>query len=363
MKPRPPLTSGSKRRHNSAPQRSAALQGASASPVTHEATRHDEPAPITTGLDEAKEQFLDAKIAQACTERTVDHYRWTVEKFNDWARAQGVKSIDEVTPQLIRKYLTAKIKSRRASSYIHGHARVIRTWFGFLQDEEVISTNPMERVAMPRVERKILPTFSQDDIERLLGVCQTLRERALIMVLIDTGIRASELVHLNLGDVDLQTGRIVVRQGKGRRDRLVFLSPRTVDALQYYLAQRSALVSSAPLFPSAKTGKPLTPNGLLLLCRRLGQRAGVANCHPHTFRRTFATWSLRAGMNIHVVQRFMGHADLDVLLRYLDLGEADLAEAHRLYSPVDSMFARDVQGDQPGEQPRRMATRGSGYEK
>jgi integrase/recombinase XerD len=303
--------------------------------VTNEA---DAEVQIALSLETAKEQFLDAKIAQLCTERTVGQYRWVLQRFSSWAAGRGIHDVEEITPQLVREFLTLLIRRRRASSYIHGHARVIRTFFRFLEAEGLVESNPMARVAMPRVERKILPTFTKDEVQRLLAACSNKRERAIVLVLIDTGVRASELVHLTLADVDLDAGRIVVRQGKGRRDRLVFVRPQTGCAINDYLAQRAHVEPGALLFPSVKTGKPLKPNGLLLLCRRLGRRAEVENCHPHKFRRTFATWSLRAGMDIHALQRLMGHADLDVLLHYLDLGEADLAEAHRLYGPVDSLL-------------------------
>ncbi len=165
---------------------------------------------------------------------------------------------------------------------------------------------------MPRVERKILPTFTKNQLERLLAVCETHRERAIVLVLVDTGVRASELVRLTLAGVDLDAGRVLIRQGKGKRDRLVFLRPQTTSTIRAYLAERAQVEPKASLFPSTRTGGPLTPNGLLQLCRRLGCKAGVDQCHPHKFRRTFATWALRSGMNIHAVQRLMGHADLDI---------------------------------------------------
>ncbi len=84
------------------------------------------------------------------------------------------------------------------------------------------------------------------------------------------------------------------------------------------------------------TGARYTVDGVQSMLARLGERAGVAHCHPHTFRRTFALWSLRAGMNIYALQRLMGHTDLTMLRRYLALVETDLAQAHREHGAVDS---------------------------
>ena len=85
----------------------------------------------------------------------------------------------------------------------------------------------------------------------------------------------------------------------------------------------------------------LTDSGLRLMLRRLGKRADVEHCHPHTFRRTFALWSLRAGMNIYALQRIMGHSDLTILRRYLALTEQDLQTAHRRFGAVDSMLSSE----------------------
>jgi integrase len=134
-----------------------------------------------------------------------------------------------------------------------------------------------------------------------------------------------------------------VRQGKGRRDRVAFLGAKARKALLKYLLTRPDAEPAEPLFPSVRTGERLKPNGLLLLCRRLGARAGVEHCHPHTFRRTFALWSLRAGMNIYALQQIMGHSDLEVLAQVPGVGrggpggrapQARCGRQHALAAPV-----------------------------
>ena len=334
----PPVVAAPKRQRGVMARRSTSGQSVSPSHHAHDANapRCVEHPPLH--LHAARDQFIDANAAGLCPARTIPQYSWTLNMILKCLAGRDVQDVSGITPQLIRQFLTALSNRGCSSSYIHGYARVIRTWLRFLESEGLIPVNPMTRVTMPRVERKILPTFSRDEIERLLRACSNKRERAMVLILLDTGCRAAEMVHITLKDVDLDAGKVVIRQGKGRRDRIVFLRPLTIESIQENLTERTQLEDDAPLFPSAKTGKPLTANGLLQLCRRLGRRSGVPNCHPHKFRRTFATWSLRAGMNIHAVQRLMGHADLDTLLRYLDLGEADLAEAHRLYGPVDSLL-------------------------
>jgi site-specific recombinase XerD len=114
------------------------------------------------------------------------------------------------------------------------------------------------------------------------------------------------------------------------------LGAKARKVLMKYMMTRPEAKGDEPLFPSSKTGRALTPDGLLLLLRRLGRKAEVPHCHPHTFRRSFALWSLRAGMSVYALQQIMGHSDLSVLRKYLALVEQDLHEAHRKYGAVDS---------------------------
>lgn len=108
---------------------------------------------------------------------------------------------------------------------------------------------------------------------------------------------------------------------------------------RYTILTHHATDNDAPLFPSL-TGGPLTPNSLLLLCRRLGERADVPHCHPHTFRRMFAITSLRNGCDLARLAVLMGHADTQVLRRYLPFVADDLADAHERYGPVDSLLQK-----------------------
>ena len=292
----------------------------------------------STGLDLALDVFITAKQAERCTSRTIETYRWTLSRFLSWLQEQGISDAQSITSHHIRLYLAHLDGRGYASTYIHIYARTVKTWVRFLHAEGLIATDPMAKVAMPRLDKEILPAFAPEDVKRLLAACLTDRDRALVLCLLDTGCRAAEFVNLNIADVDRKTGTVSVRQGKGRKDRVTFLGAKSRKALLKYLMSRQDAAAVEPLFPSATSGGRLTTNGLLLLCRRLGKRAEVEHCHPHTFRRTFALWSLRAGMNIFALQQIMGHSDLSILRKYLALVEEDLADAHRKHGAVDNML-------------------------
>ena len=163
-----------------------------------------------------------------------------------------------------------------------------------------------------------------------------LRNRAIILLLLDTGVRASELCGLAIHHADLNNKRILV-MGKGSKERALPISPRTTKTLWRYLTteQKDEQVN-APLFLGSH-GDPLNRDALLKLLIRLGVKAGVQRCHPHRFRHTFAVNFLRNGGNAFELQMALGHTTLQMVQTYLALAQAqaDLDAAHRRASPVE----------------------------
>jgi integrase/recombinase XerC/integrase/recombinase XerD len=211
----------------------------------------------------------------------------------------------------------------------------MRRFFRFCVAEELIAVSPMARVKMPRTPKKILPAFTAEDVDKLLQAATTQRDKALLLFLLDTGARAAECAALNLADVDPRLGVVHIRAGKGDKDRYVFMGSRTSKAIMRYTMGRERSTGGALWL--TESGGRLTLEGLRMVLRRLGKRAGVEHCHPHTFRRTFALWSLRAGMSIYHLQRLMGHADITVLRQYLDLVTEDVQAAHQAAGIVDRL--------------------------
>jgi site-specific recombinase XerD len=159
-----------------------------------------------------------------------------------------------------------------------------------------------------------------------------LRDRAIILTLVDTGMRASELCNLRIYDADLRNHQITV-QGKGKKERIVAISPRTAQLLWRYRSSRPDAKPTAHLFV-VRYDRPFNRTVLGRLLKRIGKRAGVLNVHPHRFRHTFAIAFLRNGGNVYVLQRMLGHSSLDMVKRYLAIAQADVQDAHRDASPV-----------------------------
>ncbi|MGA2819912.1 MAG: site-specific integrase [Anaerolineales bacterium] len=160
----------------------------------------------------------------------------------------------------------------------------------------------------------------------LLAACDV-RQKAIVMLLVDSGVRAAELCGLNWGDLNPQTGQLMVRLGKGRKDRVTVIGAKTMRALlAYRRTLRQPPTPDSPMI-RGRTGQRFTADWLSHLMRRLGIETGI-HVTPHALRRTFALMSLRSGMDILSLQRLMGHADIAMTSHYVQMLDADLIAAH-----------------------------------
>jgi site-specific recombinase XerD len=240
----------------------------------------------------------------------------------------------------IKRFLVAQ-QARDLSPYtIHAFARCVKTLCFFMLREGLIPTSPMARVKMPKLPQDLLPPFTTGEVRALLRACENERDTAIILTLLDSGVRASELCALDVADLDMTTGALTVYRGKGRKSRLTYCGARARQALLRYLNSRSNTLPTAPLFVTLRDGQRLQYDGLRALLRRISDRANVADVDAHRFRRTFAIESLRAGMPIMQLAAMMGHGSLPVLQRYLRLLSDDLAQAHREHGPVAAMLGK-----------------------
>ena len=274
--------------------------------------------------------------ARRLSPRTVQHYRFHLERFITWSTGRNVATIGDVTPAHLRAYLVHLQDAGDTAWTVHGTARSLRRFFRFLVDEELLTKSPMARVKMPQLPKHIMPAFTAGEVDQLLTVAKTARDRALVLFLLDSGVRASECAALDLKHVDFKSGAVYVRDGKGSKDRIVFVGAKTSKAITKYRMGLRLPAADGPLWLNEE-GTRLTADGLRRLLGRMGKAAGVAHCHPHTFRRTFALWSLRAGMDVYRLARLMGHADITVLRQYLDLVTDDVQAAHEAAAIVDRL--------------------------
>ena len=203
----------------------------------------------------------------------------------------------------------------------------------------------------PKYESPQVQPFTKEEIVRMLESCYYTtvvkqsgktyrikrqngdRDRALLMILLDTGMRLGELTRLKLGDINLENGEVYIRPWRSSRKskgRTVFLGARTKQIIWKYIAKQQAKPSqSDPLIT-------LTGASIRLQIHRIGKNAKVANAHPHKFRHTFAISYLRNGGDVFTLMRLLGHSTLDMVQRYVAIVKDDLANVHRVASPVDN---------------------------
>ena len=300
--------------------------------------------PSHTPLAAAYMSFLLAKEAQRCTEKTLEHYQYTVGGFVAWLGAQAVPSVTAITPTHIRTYIVALQRRGVKDTTQHAHARGIKCWLRWLVREGDLDHSPMEVVAMPRLEQRVPPPFTREQVRALVAGCDKAtpigaRNHAAILVLLDTGLRAAEFCSLHCGDVDMRSGATMV-MGKGRKQRQLRVGSKARSGIVRMLSWRDWQAGD-PLWVSYDHEvpvRPLTVHGLQVMLHRLGWRVGVLPCGPHRFRRTFALWCLRDGMDLESLRLLMGHSSLAVLERYLLLDGSDAARAHKAHSPVDNLL-------------------------
>jgi len=288
--------------------------------------------------------LLDCEAANLAP-TTISFYELKCSAFLAFLRAQCVHSAQEITPMHIRLFLN-HLALKRTAGGVHAYFRAIRAFIRFMRREEIIKHDPLRNIRAPKVDLEPLQPLDQVTLDAILATCgkdeRGLRDRALLLTLYDSGMRASEALALNVGDLNLADGSILVQRSKARKSRTVFVGKQTRRALAAYLRARGNPSGDSPLWMAIRTNGEtgwLAYAGLVGLIRRRAKRAGVPPPSVHSFRRGFALAMLRDGSDLVSLQRLLGHADLSILARYLKQQTNDLKQVHAAHSPVDRQQA------------------------
>lgn len=203
------------------------------------------------------------------------------------------------------------------------------SFFGWLYRKGLIGKDPSAGLDPIKSEKVIKRPFTDEELELLRNNCITERETALIDFLYATGIRVSELVALNINDVNFNTLDVIVK-GKGSKERQVYLSRTARLHLSQYLNKRTD--DNGALFVSDRSPhNRLTVAAVQRILRHIGERAGVKNVHPHRFRRTMATNVLKKGMPLEEVSTLLGHTKLETTMIYCTVDQENVRHSHARY--------------------------------
>jgi integrase/recombinase XerC/integrase/recombinase XerD len=295
--------------------------------------------------ERADEYLAYLKSVRNLTAATTSAYRRDIGDFLDWVW-QHQDDGEDIDRETVRAYIASLSRNGFSRASINRTLSALKGFFRFLVKHNVIEASPAAEIRSLKGSGDLPGFLFDDEVESLLGITgddfRSLRDRAIFETLYSTGCRIAELTAVNLQDVEVERGRMLVH-GKGRKDRLVFLGDRAVRALRAYLPQREALLYRRgmsdidALFLNAN-GRRLTGRGVALILEKRIQDAGITkHASPHTLRHTFATHLLERGADIRVVQELLGHAKLSTTQVYTHLGLGRLKEIYAEAHPHGAM--------------------------
>jgi site-specific recombinase XerD len=268
--------------------------------------------------------FLSCLIVEGRSKGTIDQYGRSLKKFFEFT---GNKRYDSITAYDIRAWLAAFKLDGKKNTHIRNQRCNISPFFAWLYAEELIERNPCAAVKPIKVPDEEKKAFSSEEIDTIRDACKDSRERAVIEVLLSSGLRVAELCNLKKENIDLAELTINVKCGKGSKDRMTFINSVARKHIVAYLKDNKH--DSEYLF-TTRNGKNYTPGGIRYITDVLEERTGI-HIHPHRFRRTLATDLAKRGMAIQEIQKLLGHTSIETTRKYIETRTEKVEASYRQY--------------------------------
>lgn len=281
--------------------------------------------------------YLDLTVSPNHSSITAIDYRDKLMRIcQEWNDPQ----VEQITKVMIQEYLAGVKQKGWSLSSVKFYHRVLRGFFVWA--ERVLDVKrPDADIPVPVVADPEIIPFSREDLTRLFAAAKRPRQKAILCLLLDTGIRASELCRATLGDLDLVSGQIIVQKyqtGKKSRKRELYIEDTSRNAVWHYLAGRKHRQPSDPLIASDNKSETFINRfDLNHAVHRIGLAARMFDVGPQRFRHTFAVEYLRNGGDVFTLRRLLGHSSLKMVQQYLVIAQADVKTTHRRASPVDNL--------------------------
>ena len=300
-----------------------------------------------TPLDIAVRMFRVFNQSEGKSPRTVVMYDRALAVLTDPANGLGADiAMNKITEGALREYVvrrggrTLKWGGNPSPSTKNLEVRNLRAFFNWAYLEGYTERQLLARFRPPKIPLKMIKVLTDDEIERLYAAAKgNMRNTAILSVLLDTGVRASELCGIKLHDVDLEDGTILVF-GKGAKERLVaFGAVARRHILSYVTHERQADAICDRLI-LGRYDRPLTPMALRLMTHRLALKSKVDRFHPHLARHSYATRFLLAGGSSVMLKMSLGHTSMKVVEVYVHLASQEAVTATRTFSPMDALRSR-----------------------
>ena len=258
------------------------------------------------------------------SDKTIAQYRRTAIKMFELVQ----KQYTDIGAYDIRLFLAYE-KQRGVSNRTLENTRVnISAFFQWLTQEELIPKNPCANIKPIRYTDKVRLPLSPVEIDSLRMACRTPKERAIIELLLSSGIRVSELTNIKVEDINFESLSIHITKGKGAKERTVYINDLARLHIQTYLISRGP--AGAYLFYNKKR-QPLNAGGVRHILNSLADRAGVTNVHPHRFRRTFASGLASRGMEVQEIRKLLGHTNINTTMEYIYTSDEQVKVSYQKY--------------------------------
>ena len=274
------------------------------------------------------EQYLRyLTVVRNCSGHTLSAYKREIFRFADFLQ----KPLAQGTPQDVTAFISKLRHKDLSSKSIQRNLSAIRSFYSYLLDQEIITTNPATIARSPKVKRRLQKILDTDQAARLLDFqpqnAKEKRDKAIIELLYGSGLRLMEVIGLSIKDLDLAAGFVTVL-GKGNKVRQVPLGRLCIKALDEWLTEHPSIATDAPLFPS-KNGQPISPRTIQKRLKDIAViQLGDNSLHPHMLRHSYATHMLESSGDLRGIQELLGHNDISTTQIYTHLDFQHLANVY-----------------------------------
>ncbi|TCS84078.1 site-specific tyrosine recombinase XerD [Tepidibacillus fermentans] len=288
------------------------------------------------------EQFIHYLLVEkGLAQNTLDSYRRDLISYFKFLKTYEISSIEDTNRSHIIGYLLSLKNKGRATTTISRNLASIRAFYQFLVRDRIIEKDPSQNLESPKIDKRLPKVLTVEQVESLLNMPDLktpvgIRDRAMLELLYATGIRVSELVALNLDDLNMKMG-FVKCFGKGSKERIVPLGSLAIKSIQFYLDHaRNKLIkgkAEEALFVNHH-GNRLTRQGFWKIIKKYAKPASIEmQITPHTLRHSFATHLLENGADLRSVQEMLGHADISTTQIYTHITRSKLKEVYSKAHP------------------------------
>lgn len=297
----------------------------------------------TLTYDEAVKLFMEDAERRGLRPDTIVYYRNQLGMFRRFVvMIDKTELISEVVRGDIDDYVESEQKRGIKNNTINVRLRAARALFGFLKSMKYIAVNPMTKYPLLRVREGNIEAFSMKQLRQLLNAPDRrtftgLRDYTYMLLLLETGLRLSEVTAVEIDDVKLAEGQVFVRHTKGQLHRYVPIQAKMKEQLRRYMKIRGTCETER-LFVTID-GEPMARNALQKIVGKHGKVAGIkgVRCSPHTLRHTFAKLSVMNGAGVFELQRILGHSTMEMVKTYVNLYSSEVNERHKEFSPLKNL--------------------------